>query len=306
MRQPAINRTHEIHWHRHCKKKKNLRGDFMRLGNFTDGSASGEIKLPFDGVWRISFNVKNGAPNTKDSWCKHNEADQVIVTIGDADQKKIMNKPEGTVRKETGCKESGLFPVVQNVDGDSFEFAFKFSSGTTSFRNHQMVMDGIATCLKVNDKSNPRKYLRREVCKKPPPKVTAPVVIRRKQWNTEKRHPWSASTNMRSIASQPNMGGSARGSPVPSAQYGITQQMSMSMGSTMNRSVYDTEGLDVSDPVFGDVSVLKTSASHMVHSLSQPSWKDRQKDLTAFQDDVNRVADLEKFVEPKTRNIRFY
>jgi hypothetical protein len=302
MRQPAINRTLELHWHKHCKKKKNLRGDFMRLGNFTDGSASGEIKLPFDGVWRISFNVKNGEPNSKDSWCRHNEADQVIIGIGDADQKKIMNKPEGTIRKETGCRESGLFQVVQNVDGDSFDFQFKFSSGTTTFRNHQMIMDGIATCLKVNDKSNPRKYLRREVCKKPPPKVSPAVVIKRRQWNTEKKHPWSQSTNMRSIASAPDMG-SARGSPVPSAQYGMTQQHSMSMGS---RSVYETEGLDLGDPVFGEVSVLKTSAAHMVHSLSQPSWKDRQKELDTFQMDVTSVADLEKFVEPKTRNIRFY
>ena len=71
-------------------------------------------------------------------------------------------------------------------------------------------------------------------------------------------------------------------------------------------SMYDTQGLDLDDPVFGEVSVLKTSAEHMMHSLSQPSWRDRQKELETFKEDIKNVEDLEKFEEPNTRNVRFY
>jgi hypothetical protein len=189
--------------------------------------------------------------------------------------------------------------VTTRVEGGNFGFEFKFRSSTKKFLSHQMVMDGTATCESLATGFRVRKSIRTGP---PPVHVSQPAPIKRKQYS-KREHPWMES------------GGAGGGSF--NASTGALSSSESAPG-LMNQNQYDADDGRYSPissgihsqssqrSTFSRQSSLRTSATNLVASLSQPSWKQNLAVERQRRSEQQLVKDLDNFIEPKTRNIRFY
>lgn len=314
-----INTTIALEWGKHILKKENLRLGSVRLGNFKEGECSGEIELPAPGTWTITFRIKCGEKFTADSWTTHDKNDTTEFIINGDTVRVVPNIPEGNFNSKSGMKDNGTTIVSTQVKGKKFAFTFKFRSSSKKFLSHQMVMDGTATCVAIASGFRTRKSIRSN----PHPRihVSKPNTIKRKQYSKQ-AHPWAQEGQgggKFTVDDDMNdsgyvMEGSLHGSmTAPDLRQASLNQSEMGnsqlgpAGAYMSGSVRSgTAGSIGNNSMFSGASVLRTSATNLVASLSQPSWKETAAIAQKKSFEVDLVRDLENFVEPKTRNIRFY
>jgi hypothetical protein len=99
-----------------------------RLGNFTSGSISGTVFLPFFDTWTIDTLIRTDESVTSDP------TDTVTVFIDNVQLAVFANAPLNTD-----------IPFTTMITGSQFDYRFDFLSGNAIEVQHMLVLNGTAT-----------------------------------------------------------------------------------------------------------------------------------------------------------------
>ena len=286
-RRPLVkSRGERVRWRADCKVSEGLRkGGELRLGKARRGFARGTTALPASGTYYLSVYVKNPTVITADSWSRHDAEDTVTLRIG--------GKVVAAVKNEPGQ----MVPVMCTVTGASFDWEFEFLSSHTHYASHQIVMDGTVRCDTVHVEAHSsfrrlRDRQRKKAAERAP-RVSAPSPSAHLAGSMREASRWT--WGARSLrASGMDASALLDGDELePEDERAAAGALETRLSVVSN---VEGEGQD------------KAGASTLLSPNSKPgddkiarARQRRQHDL-----DVQCVEELEKFVEPDNRTVRFY